>query len=267
MGGGDSLHPTYSLVVPTWNEAPWLPRLLRATKRSGLGSRLSIVVADADSTDATREIALDHGCVVVRGGRPAVGRNRGASHNSDAEIVVFADADAIPQIACWERMDQLFSDPSVVGVHFPLVPIAGNPFVRGCYRMMRLYFTILPPRRYAQGVGTFIAARREAFTLIGGFRTDVAVGEDADFVGRLSRVGQVRFDKRARVWVSARRFYLEKPSIFALKTLAWAALRAMRLTYSPFGYRWEPYPCHIWVQEQARLAQLQIPELTDHSSE
>jgi glycosyltransferase involved in cell wall biosynthesis len=59
-------------------------------------SSTKVLVADANSTDGTPEIALAFGSRlnvrVIRGGTPSVGRNLGAAH-ADSTYVLFLDAD------------------------------------------------------------------------------------------------------------------------------------------------------------------------------
>ena len=63
-----------SVIIPTFNEEKYLPRLLDSLARQTY-TDYETIVADADSTDATRAIASQHGCRIVPGGRPAEGRN------------------------------------------------------------------------------------------------------------------------------------------------------------------------------------------------
>ena len=67
----------FSIIIPTYNEEEYLPVLLDSIKEQDFDD-YEIIVADANSTDKTVEIAKDYGCIVVEGGLPAVGRNNGA---------------------------------------------------------------------------------------------------------------------------------------------------------------------------------------------
>src|SRR5260370_36241301 len=59
-------------------------------------SSTRVLVADANSTDGTREIALSFrdrlSVSVIRGGMPSVGRNLGAAQ-AESDYVLFLDAD------------------------------------------------------------------------------------------------------------------------------------------------------------------------------
>ena len=67
----------FSIIIPTYNEEEYLPVLLESIKKQDFDD-YEVIVADANSTDRTREIAEEYGCIVVDGGLPGVGRNNGA---------------------------------------------------------------------------------------------------------------------------------------------------------------------------------------------
>jgi glycosyltransferase involved in cell wall biosynthesis len=52
-----------SVVIPTWNEQLWLPRLLQSLMAAQ--NLAEIIVADNASQDATVSIAKAYGCKVV----------------------------------------------------------------------------------------------------------------------------------------------------------------------------------------------------------
>ena len=82
-----------SIVIPTKNEENYLPRLLESI-RSQVFSDYEVIVADAASTDRTREVAVKFGAKVVEGGLPGPGRNRGAEA-AQGDRLLFLDADVV----------------------------------------------------------------------------------------------------------------------------------------------------------------------------
>src|SRR6202162_413651 len=87
-----------TFVIPAKNEAKLIPRLLTSLTNQDY-SRMSstkVLVADANSTDGTREMVLSfRDCLnvsVIRGGMPSVGRNLGAAQ-AESDYVLFLDAD------------------------------------------------------------------------------------------------------------------------------------------------------------------------------
>lgn len=246
-----------SLVIPTWNEERWLPRLLKSALKLNCCSE--IIVADNDSSDNTKSIAAKSGCRIVSGGRPARARNSGAAASLGSWIL-FCDADTILADNVIERLYLHMQRPNVVGIHFRIEPISATRFVNVCYKVMYLYLRLLASVNLVQGVGSFIAVRKDAFVKAGGFNEKISVGEDADFLRRLGKIGVIAFDRKATVFVSARRFSLENPFYFAAKTVFWAVLRLFGSSRSVLGYKWQTYPAEFAIQEQEALGDLSETE-------
>jgi glycosyltransferase involved in cell wall biosynthesis len=252
----------FSVVIPTWNEARWLPRLLSCLlKWPDLGE---IIVADSNSSDETTTIAKRYGCRIVQGGRPAEGRNAG-SKASNGDVILFADADAVVPQSTLAHIAESFRRSSIVGLHCRLVPLGASAFVAFSYRVMDAYLRVLSMRGISQGVGTLIAVRRDAFKAVNGFREDILVGEDADFIRRLGRIGDVRYERRVVVYTSARRFSLENQYLFAAKTVLWTIIRLFGLSSSIIPYRWRVYPAALADVDAEALAKVlgeESPEAT-----
>src|SRR6185503_16812179 len=87
-----------SFVVPAHNEEACLGRTLRAIHDSTheIGQPYEIIVADDASTDATGEIAREHGAKVVQVNHRQIAatRNSGARAAS-GERIFFVDADTV----------------------------------------------------------------------------------------------------------------------------------------------------------------------------
>src|SRR5690242_14030921 len=88
-----------SIIIPTYNEEEYLPRLL-ASIRSQRFEGYEIIVADNKSTDRTREIAARFGAKIVDGGMPGPGRNLGA-RAAQGDLLLFLDADVILPDVDW----------------------------------------------------------------------------------------------------------------------------------------------------------------------
>ena len=239
--------PTLSVIIPTWNEEYWLPRLLCSLPP--IREITEVIVVDNQSTDNTVAIAKQHGCKTMPGGTPGRARNAGATI-ARGEILLFIDADAMINSDVVRYVKEHFSSPEVVAVHFPLCPISSNYFSLVCYKIMDWYFWLLANIGLSQGVGTFMAIRRAAFVDVSGFREDLLVGEDADMFRRLNSLGEVRYERKAVVHVSTRRFTIENPLFFAMKCLVWAVLRLLGFKVSLFPYIWTRYPSFISVREE-----------------
>lgn len=231
-----------SIVIPTWNEAAWLPRLLTVLSTSH--RPLEIVVVDNHSSDDTRSLALAFGTKLVDGGLPATGRNSGA-RAATGDILLFLDADVVVPMLTLEDAINTLTRQDAVAVHVRLDPITSSRFIRACYRTMHWCFVGLDRLRYPQGVGSFVLVRRNAFESIGGFAEHVAVGEDVDFFRRLGRVGRVVYLARSAVLVSPRRFRIANFIAFSAKCVLWALLRLCGSSRSLLGDHWRAYPASV----------------------
>src|SRR5207245_6379804 len=92
--GGDAA-PRISVIVPTWNEAKYLPALFESLRRQTVRPD-ELLVADSGSSDGTAEVARAAGAIVLEGERrgPGEGRNRGAAVAA-GDALLFVDADCL----------------------------------------------------------------------------------------------------------------------------------------------------------------------------
>ena len=84
--------PKLSIVIPVKNEETDLPKLLASIKAQTF-TDYEVIVADAHSTDKTVELAQAAGAIVVEGGMPGSGRNRGAEAASTGDPLAEMDID------------------------------------------------------------------------------------------------------------------------------------------------------------------------------
>lgn len=164
-----------------------------------------IIVADAHSTDRTREIAQSFGAKVIDGGMPSVGRNLGAKH-ATSDIILFLDADV-------ELRDPTFLEKSVkefkdrcLGLAtcdvFPLSDAYIDKFYHKAYNIYtRAWGSVLP-----HAPGFCMLVKRDAHNKLGGFDESIIFCEDHDYARRFKRVGKFGLLKSAKIPVSVRRF-------------------------------------------------------------
>lgn len=242
--------PRFSVVIPTLNEAPWLPRLLTCLRP--IRSVAEVIVVDANSSDETVSLAEGFGCRIVHGGRPAVARNRGAEV-ARGEMLLFVDADVYPTLALLKHTQSVGSH-GVDVVCYRHVPITDGLFIRSCYRTADAWFKVLHRRGVGQAMANYLLVRRSTFALVGGFDEGIEACEDLDFVRRIGKVGAVRYERSVPVLVSARRFRTESAGIFLLKTMVWEPLRLVGSRRSIFSYCWRPHHVKIARDEAFWLA-------------
>lgn len=195
-----------SIIVPTRNEATFLPHLLESLERQTFKD-FEIIVADAASTDRTREVAEAHGAMVVTGGMPGPGRNAGARH-AKGEILFFLDADVVLPPDFLEtavaEMEERFVDLATCEFR----PLSDYSLDRAIHHFMNA--TIRASARFdphAMGFAIFVTKR--LFERVGGFDETIKVGEDSEFVKRAAKLRGLQFLERPYLSVSVRRFEKE----------------------------------------------------------
>jgi glycosyltransferase involved in cell wall biosynthesis len=248
VGRGGRDDRAISVIIPTWNEAPWLGTLL--DRLAQCPNIAEVVVADHGSIDGTREIAAAHGCVVIEGGRPATGRNAGA-RVSHGDLLLFVDADVAVTPRVVTEILAAFANPDRMLVHLRLVPATERRFIRLCYRVVHLYAALGAKLRAHQGSAPLICVRREAFFAIEGFDERVAAAEDVDLIRRVRRrCGGVAYLPDTPLVISVRRFETESHLMYVVKCIVWAALRSVGLRVSIWPYAWTGYSEEIAQRDQ-----------------
>ena len=107
-----------SLVIPAYNEARLLPRLLDSVDAAKLryGKGVQVIVADNASTDATTTLALRRGCDVARVEKRCIAAARnGGARLAHGDTVCFIDADSSIHRDTFRAIDQALAQPGVVG--------------------------------------------------------------------------------------------------------------------------------------------------------
>jgi glycosyltransferase involved in cell wall biosynthesis len=199
-----------SIIIPALNEEVTLPRLLGSIKAQDFDD-YEVIVADAHSTDRTRELAAECGCRIVDGGLPAVGRNAGAAV-ATGEFLFFLDADVVLPYGfirnVYDEMQDRYFDLATCEIR----PLSDYRLDRILHRMINLA-VILNLRIDPKAFGFCIFASKRLFQRTGGFDETIFVAEDNDFVKRASVFSALRYLSSAYILVSIRRF--EKEGRFA----------------------------------------------------
>lgn len=175
-----------SVIIPTYNEAVYLPGLLSAL-HSQTRTAEEIIVADASSVDRTVQIAKEAGCLVVKGGRPACGRNAGAAA-SCGDLLVFLDADVIPPTGFLASTCEEFERRQLDAGTCLVKPISRKVEDEILHQISNAFLLATSPINPHAG-GFCIFARREAHFAVNGFDEKLYLSEDHDYVKRISRSG------------------------------------------------------------------------------
>lgn len=202
----------YSIIIPTYNEEEYLPVLLESIKEQDFDD-YEVIVADANSTDRTREIAEEYGCIVVDGGLPGVGRNNGAKV-AKGEYLLFLDSDL--QLTEDYLRDVLYEfQIENAGIAITQMKPLSNKVQDKIFHDFANYFMISVEKIKPHGAGCYgIIAKRELHEKCGGFDESLTFGEDTDYIERLAKEERFKVLRNAKIGVSTRR--LEEEGITTL---------------------------------------------------
>jgi glycosyltransferase involved in cell wall biosynthesis len=177
------MQPELTIVIPAKNEVKMLPKLLASLcmqDYEGM-AETRILVADADSTDGTVEVALTFrdrlNVEVIPGGLPSVGRNAGA-RLATTKFVLFLDADVelmeptLLRRALWtmrrRNLHLVTTDIACrEGGFFDHLLYSGNNFMQHIGSFLKPFAT-----------GMFMLFDREVFWKLGGFNEQALFAED-----------------------------------------------------------------------------------------
>ena len=192
-----------SIIIPTYNEEEYLPILLESIKQQKFDD-YEIIIADANSTDRTREIAEEYGCIITEGGLPAVGRNNGAKI-AKGEYLPFLDSDLkltddyLRDTIYEFRMERL-------GIAITQMKPLSEKSEAQLFHYLANQFMIGVEKIKPHGAGCYgIIVKRELHEKYGGFNKELTFGEDSEYIRRLGSSEQFKVLRKPKIGVSTRR--------------------------------------------------------------
>lgn len=230
-----------SIIIPTKNEEKLLPLLLDSIQRQSLRVDYEIIVADAGSSDRTREIAARFGCKIIEGGLPSEGRNKGAAA-ARGDLLLFLDADVVIK---WNLSDALDEFEEQRGLDVASCRMELDTKTKMINTLVDIGYNIpicVLEDIVANGAD-FMLSRRWVHERIGGFDEEVRISEDHDYLRRGSKVGKFGILRSVIARTSPRRYeqdgWLRVCAKFALCGLQMAFLGPVKSDI--FAYRFDPY--------------------------
>ena len=205
-----------SIVIPTKNEETYLPHLLQSIKQQTL-QPFEVIVADADSTDSTVEVARSFHAQVVKGGMPSVGRNRGAQA-AHGDLLLFLDADVVLQDETFlKKAIQDFTQKNLDIATVDVSPINGTSFDHFAHWLYNKYVRLLG-RLHPHAPGFCILVKADLHKKLHGFDEEIVFCEDHDYVYRANKLACFGFlEKELVIPVSTRRLERDGRMVISLK--------------------------------------------------
>ncbi|MBE6512888.1 MAG: glycosyltransferase [Methanobrevibacter olleyae] len=201
-----------SIIIPTYNEEEYLPKLLESIKSQDF-TDYEVIVADAQSDDNTREIAKGYGCVVVEGGLPGPGRNRGAEV-AQGEILLFLDSDLELTDNYLSNVIEEFESANLGIAITQMTPLSEKKRDKYLHDLAN-WFMIAAENIKPHGAGCYgIISKRDLHEEVGGFDENLSFGEDTDYIERVAEISEFKVLRNARIGVSTRR--LEEEGLYTL---------------------------------------------------
>ncbi|MGB9743620.1 MAG: glycosyltransferase, partial [Minisyncoccales bacterium] len=206
-----------SIIIPTFNEEKFLPRLFKSLQEQTL-TNFEVIVADHHSTDATREIALRAGAKIVTGGRPAAGRNRGAQL-AQGDWLLFLDADVVLPPDFLEKALKEIEKQNLVAASCLVEPLSQKKIDKFLHDVANFYLRLMK-KISPRAPGACIFIKKEIHQTIGGFDENLQLAEDHDYVKRASELGKFGLLRCVYLPISVRRLEKEGRLHLSFKYLA-----------------------------------------------
>lgn len=211
--GTISRMPIISIIIPTLKEGVFLERTLKNLENLRLHHE--IIVSDGGSTDLTLDIArraTDKVIVWQESRRQTFGeaKNAGAAL-ATGEFLVFIDADVLipePEIFFEKIVSAFIKNEKIIALTVPLRPwVENHSFIDEFFcAPLNIWYVISNNLfHYGNASGEFQMIRTSVFRNAGGYREDLAGGEDTDMFNRLGKIGRTLSYWRFSVRHSCRR--------------------------------------------------------------
>lgn len=175
-----------SIIIPAKNEEKHIGKLLSSIRKQSFKD-YEIIVADAKSTDKTREIAKKYGAKVVNGGMPGPGRNRGAEVAKGKDLC-FIDSDAIiPKDFLKKNYGEFIKKDLDVAAAL-LDPLSTKLIDKLIHHHINLFYVVF--QKISPGaMGINIFAKKKWFDKVKGFDEKIYFAEDYHFVQKIWKAG------------------------------------------------------------------------------
>jgi glycosyltransferase involved in cell wall biosynthesis len=211
--------PDLSMIIPVYQEEKILEKQLKLfTNELRNKYNFEIIVSDGGSTDGTIDIAKKYADLIVKHNKKerqtiAAGRNRGAEVAS-ADTLIFLNADSFPaDITSFFEVIIEFSKQKGIYKKYDAMACLVSGFPEEVilkdtifYAIHNKYVEYLNLFGIGMGRGECQVVRKNVFENAGKYNDAIVAGEDFDLYNRISKIANIKFEKKLHVCESPRRF-------------------------------------------------------------
>ena len=230
-----------SIIIPTYNEEKYIPKLLSSLKKQSFQD-FEVIVADNNSIDKTKKIVKKFGYKVIKGGAPGVARNNGAKVAKGDLLFIDADVE-IRNIHLIGNFLNEIKSKKLDCASIKILPDL-NKFNAKIYYLIKNYFNKFFGYIKGNASGQFLYVKKSFFNSVKGYDESLLLGEEHDLVHRIKKVGgKSYFFMDLYVHNSARR--VEKEGLIKLLCKNWTSevLRffGFKIKKKIFNYKFGDY--------------------------
>jgi glycosyltransferase involved in cell wall biosynthesis len=213
--------PKVSVVIPAYNEATYIDRLLNALVKQSYKD-LEVIVSDAESKDGTKEVVesfkskLDIKFIESPPLGPAHGRNIGAKKANGVWLLFFdADVDIYDQ----DFIGKLLSGTQKHGWSTSSAQLrVQRGSLLGKIGHSQPYMNLMARTKHPIFQGYCMFTKKSVFQTLNGFNENIRYGEDNDYATRSAKYG-FGFVKGVYYYVDPRRYQQEGVKLLFKNTM------------------------------------------------
>lgn len=188
-----------SVIIPTYNEADNIVRLIQHLKSTSSNSLAEIIVADGGSNDDTMSLAAKQEVVTLSSPiKGRAGQMNFGMQKATGDILYFVHADSLPPISYQDDIIQAVKEGYNCGSFRTLFD--SNMFLL----KINAFFTRFN-YLFFRGGDQSIFVTKDLTDEVGNYKEDMLIMEDYDFLSRLWAIGRFKLIPKGTL-VSARKY-------------------------------------------------------------
>jgi glycosyltransferase involved in cell wall biosynthesis len=180
-----------SIIIPAYNEEDHIKQCLDAIFNQYLQYINEVIIADNNSQDKTVPISKQFNVRVISGGYPALARNKGAKI-AKGKYLLFVDADTFLPENFLEEAIETFKKKKLKVASFYIKPYPADIFNSILFKFYNTLSFILAKYSFPTiaTAGCCILVEKKIHDDINGFRENMVVLEEYDYIRRIKKYGR-----------------------------------------------------------------------------